>query len=365
MTVGVTHSSDRTRLTGRLQRLQIQPSTPGRWCRGLFSFPSCDALGASAAVFSQFSRRLSTVMKNWRLTSSRLNARTRRYTQIGCYISLALTGCARQSSRMPTAVTPATRSPVTVDSTSRASDNVLDIYRPGTIRYDYRLASTIQSVAGDSIPRTDTTRVSAILTGTFNGDGVQQVIDATVKADSILIATQSATVPAPPIQTQFVPLRVDRVTGRIVSPRSTITECNQETIDFVFRGDEIIPAIRQNGSAAQSWADTTVSEVCRGGLRLQLTRIARYRVEATQGAASGTTVLRVSDVRVAGNGLQWQQAVQASGDGTAIDTLAVGGNPPRVQRISGVTRVNLEFRSPMRTQRFLQTSTASTVMRTP
>jgi len=304
-------------------------------------------------------------MKNSRLATQHRSKHRSPHTRAGCCVLLALSGCVQPPSQTPTVVNPSVQTPDNTDSTTRMADNALDIYRPGIVRYDYRLMSTIQSIAGDSIPRTDTTRITAILTGTFNGNGTQQVIDATVKADSILVLTQSLAGPVSSIQTQFVPLRIDRTTGRIVSPRATITECTQETVDFVFRGDEIIPALHRNGSAAQSWADTTISEVCRGGIRLQLTRIARYRVEASQGLALSIIVLRVSDVHVAGNGLQWQQPVQAFGDGTAIDTLAVAGNPARVQRISGVSRVSLEFQSSMRTQRFLQTSTASALMRTP
>jgi hypothetical protein len=73
----------------------------------------------------------------------------------------------------------------------------------------------------------------------------------------------------------------------------------------------------------------------------------------------------VTNVRVTGNGLQWQQPVQVSGEGAAIDTLLMGGIPPRLRQLSGQSQMELEFRSPMRTQRFLQRSASTITARLP
>ena len=280
---------------------------------------------------------------------------------------LSLAGCASRPTPPSVPASQQDRPPVTaVDSTVHPSSAPLDIYRAGSIRYDYRLTSTVQSIAGDSIPRTDSVRITAVLTATFNGDATQRVTDATLKADSIIIATQPGSTASSSLQTQFVPLRVDRSSGRITSPRAILAECTQETQDVVFHGDEIVPAVVREGSASRSWADTSTSEVCRGGLRLQLARIARYRVEAsTSTQPAQTTVIRVTDVRVSGNGVQWQQPVQVSGEGSAVDTLSVGGIPPRLRQLSGQSQMELEFRSPMRTQRFLQRSATAIAARSP
>ena len=274
------------------------------------------------------------------------------------FAALSLTGCASRPTPSSVPASQGDRPPVApADSTVRGSSSLLDIYQAGSIRYDYRLTSTVQSIAGDSIPRTDSVRVTAVLTATFSGDPAQRVVDATLKADSIIVTAQPGSTTPSSLQTQFVPLRLDRPSGRITSPRAVLAECTQETQDVVFHGDEIVPALLREGSASRSWADTSTSEVCRGGLRLQLARIARYRVEApTPTQPTQTTVVRVTDVRVSGNGVQWQQPVQVSGEGAAVDTLFVGGIPPRLRQLSGQSQMELEFRSPMRTQRFLQRS---------
>ena len=274
------------------------------------------------------------------------------------FAALSLTGCASRPTPSSGPASQGDQPPVTpVDSTVRGSSSPLDIYQAGSIRYDYRLISTVQSIAGDSIPRMDSVRITAVLTATFSGDPTQRVVDATLKADSIIVTAQPGSTTPSSLQTQFVPLRLDRPSGRITSPGAVLAECTQETQDVVFHGDEIVPALLREGSASRSWADTSTSEVCRGGLRLQLARIARYRVEApTPTQPTQTTVIRVTDVRVSGNGVQWQQPVQASGEGAAVDTLFVGGIPPRLRQLSGQSQMELEFRSPMRTQRFLQRS---------
>jgi len=286
---------------------------------------------------------------------------------ISWFAALSLAGCATRPTPSSIPASQGDRPPVTpVDSTVRASSAPLDIYQAGSIRYDYRLTSTVQSIAGDSIPRTDSVRITAVLMATFSGDPTQRVVDATLKADSIIVAAQPGSTAPSSLQTQFVPLRVDRSSGRITSPRAVLAECTQETQDVVFHGDEIVPAVLRDGSASRSWADTSTAAVCRGGLRMQLARIARYRVEASvPGQLAQTTVIRVTDVRVTGNGVQWQQPVQVSGEGAAVDTLFVGGVPPRLRQLSGQSQMELEFRSPMRTQRFLQRSATTIAARLP
>ena len=282
-------------------------------------------------------------------------------------VGFSLVGCASRPTPPSGPISQGDRPAVTtVDSTAHALNSPLDIYQPGSIRYDYQVTSTVQSIAGDSIPRIDSVRITAVLTATFSGDAAQKVTDATLKADSIIVAAQPGSTASPSLQTQFVPFRVDRSSGRITSPRAVLSECTQETQDVVFHGDEIVPAVMREGSASRSWADTSTSEVCRGGLRIQLARIARYRVDAATSTQSPqATVIRVTNVRVTGNGLQWQQPVQVSGEGAAIDTLLMGGIPPRLRQLSGQSQMELEFRSPMRTQRFLQRSATTITARLP
>ena len=101
-------------------------------------------------------------------------------------------------------------------------------------------------------------------------------------------------------------------------------------------------------------------------MRIRLTRVSQYRADSfTPNTTLTAQILRTTNIRISGAGAQWQQPVHISGEGTSIDTLVIAGVPPRLHRLSSTSRVLLEFRSPIRTQQFVQTSTASTVKRTP
>jgi hypothetical protein len=296
------------------------------------------------------------------LLASRLTSTSIRSLVI---LPAVLAACSRSTRGSPPGVPdPAGRdsTPISVPSSSMG---IYDIYQPGTVRYDYRFLSAIVSVAGDSIPRTDSSRITATLLATFSGDVQKPVTDVTVKADSILVV-QLGVSELPVYQTQFIQSRFDRTTGQVVKRPAEAADCTLGTSDLIFRGDEILPAVKRDVSRTSSWADTTVSISCRGGIPLQVTRIARYRVDPAQMTADdGGTIIRATDIGIVGTGSQWQQPVEVTGTGAAIDTLVMAGTPPRVQQIKGQSRVSLEFRSASRNQRFLQTSTTSIVARTP
>jgi hypothetical protein len=281
-------------------------------------------------------------------------------------VSVTFLGCMQQATQRAEPAGPISQPASVIDSTSRLASQLLDIYQPGIAQYDYRSISTIQLLANDSTSRTDSTQVTAILTATFAAVSGRQTIEATLKADSILIVTQPLSASASSFQTQFIPLQIDRMTGRSLSPRPIVAECNQATVDFIFRGDEVIPAIRYNSTGTRFWTDSIVSEICRGGMRIQSTRVGRYRIDSSTSSTTPTTqLIRTTDIRMSGAGAQWQQPVQVSGEGISIDTLVITGAPPRLQQLSGTSRLSLEFKSPMRTQQFVQTTTASTIKRTP
>lgn len=280
--------------------------------------------------------------------------------------SLAFLGCIRQTAQRVQPADPVNQPASVIDSTNRPASYLLDIYQPGIAQYDYRSISIIQLLTNDSSSRTDSTQVTAVLTATFTAVSSRQTVEATLKADSILIVTQPLSVPPPSLQTQFIPLQIERTTGRLLSSKPAVIECNQATVDFIFRGDEVIPAIRYSSTGIQSWTDTTISEICRGGMRIRSTRVSQYRAGSfTPNTTLAAQILRTINIRISGTGAQWQQPVHVSGEGTSIDTLVIAGVPPRLHRLSSTSRVLLEFRSPMRTQQFVQTSTASTVKRTP
>src|SRR5215211_6380157 len=116
MTVRVITSSDRTRLTGQLQLLQIQPSASQR-CGGLNCFP-------------RLPRRFTTT-HNRRSRPMVLHFTGRRAIT-SWLAALSLAACTSRPTPSPIPTSEGDRPPVTaVDSTVHASNSALDIYQAG------------------------------------------------------------------------------------------------------------------------------------------------------------------------------------------------------------------------------------------
>jgi len=242
-----------------------------------------------------------------------------------------------------------------VDSTRSAATG-WNIYQPGSIQYDYRLTSTVQVLAGDSIPRTDSTRMTAVLVATFADEPTHRFVDVSIKADSIrLISLPAMPSAAGNVLTEFHTLRLDQSTKHISTSRPPLSECTETTVDLLLHGDEVVPTLPQQPTI-RSWADSSVFELCRAGVKLRFDRIARYRLDDTQTSTDQQHVFRAVDLRISGSGIQWQQPVQVTGTGTSIDTLIFGQKPTRLRTVSGTSQINLEFRSPTRRQQFNQKS---------
>jgi hypothetical protein len=74
-------------------------------------------------------------------------------------------------------------------------------------------------------------------------------------------------------------------------------------------------------------------------------------------------IVRTTEVLITGSGSQWQQPVEASGHGTAVDTLMISISRSRLQSISGFTQLEMSFKSALRSQRFTQTTTTQIIAR--
>lgn len=100
--------------------------------------------------------------------------------------------------------------------------------------------------------------------------------------------------------------------------------CSLDQPRHFFRGDELTPALPSGAPRNRSWADSTRYRTCRGGVVLEVTRLAWYRVEPSDSAAFSPHVIRlirVAQITVAGTGTQWEQPVSVTGRGAAIDTM--------------------------------------------
>jgi hypothetical protein len=156
---------------------------------------------------------------------------------------------------------------------------------------------------------------------------------------------------------QSYSMDIDPVAGKITVGR-TVQACTQESDNGPFHGDEITPSIPSRG--APLWADSSTYSACRGGVLLRFARVATYRrdtASASQLSDSLARVFRAVDLVVVGTGSQWQQAIEATGHGTSADTLIIHTKRSLLQSVSGTGRLELSFKSALRLQHFVQTTT--------
>lgn len=273
-----------------------------------------------------------------------------------------------QPSSSPAPLPPSSQeTPISDDSTRIRSGLAVNIYRPGSTSYDYTLTSTIRSITGDSIQRVDTTSLTAVVSATFGSSEGRRTYRAEIAIDSAVITSSSITG-----ENRFSPRRlqatwIDPESGKLQHDQVQPTACTLGQSEPPFLGDELLPVIPARDIVGRSWADTTRYQLCRGGVTLLVTRIARYRAQIDnplpQETGPALHIFRVSEVTLTGQGNQWQQPVQASGTGSSIDTLTIGGTPARLRSIIGNSRMEIEFHSRIRLQRFLQASTVRAIAR--
>ena len=288
-----------------------------------------------------------------------------------CLCVLLLAGCARQGSPIeavsPAAV-PKNRSP---DSTATFVISLATLYSPGSVHYRYQATSVTESTLGDSIPRIDSMHVTALLSATFQASSSPGLIQVITQADSIQLALKpnagvmGARVELSQRGKQQDTLEINRMTGQVRS-RPYTRSCNQETIDPVFRGDEIIPTLPERVPISKTLVDTLTREICRGGVLLHMTQITRSELApySKTDSTAGYRVIRFTETQLSGTGLQWQQSVEVSGHGTTTDTLTISHfGSLRLQHVVTTSRAEIGFRSTRRNQRFSQTVTTKITMR--
>jgi len=239
---------------------------------------------------------------------------------------------------------------------SQRSDSAMSIafpnvFRTGTLTYDFTSSSIVQSTSGDSIPQADTSDAAAVLTVSFSGTSGTQLAQIMVQVDSARVVGQNfihRDTLGPYIVT-VIPRRAIQIS------RPATQACNLENSQLL-AGDEILPALPIGNELPTQWTDTTRYELCRGGIPLRVTRVAQYRPHSIllEHQDDSITIIRSTVISLEGRGVQWQQPVNVIGRGASTDTLTIVQQ--RLRKISGTTNVELTFRSAFRTQSFRQSS---------
>jgi len=272
----------------------------------------------------------------------------------------AVLGCASSSPSHPSV--GVSRSPVAETTSPDSADSRPSryvIYQPGQVRYRLQISSAVQLAVGDSTHRIDSTRIVGSLGVHFAATPSHDEIRAEVQPDSVSLTIGNGTsVPLEP--GSLVVFRIDPRVGRITpNDPSENTICDRANNGrSPFSGREILPSMQPRD--VNTWVDTSTIRTCRDSVLLLVTRIASYvRVQSPDTAQQ---LVRSTRVTVTGTGYQWGQKVDVTGDGTATDTLRINGFPPRLEQSAGTSLLRLQFRAPLKTQEFIQ-STRTYVLR--
>jgi hypothetical protein len=267
--------------------------------------------------------------------------------------------CGRQTVSLPKSTS--TTVPIPNQDTAAAEFRSLPgTFSPGEERYNAQITSSVQ-LTGDSSSRVDSTHLTGQIAITFATAQATDHVIATVRIDSVTVRSSNNIVGTLLPNRTFL-FNVDRRTGQVIR---TIVDpqplCTKDTTALPFDGTEVLPTIRVRPSPI--WIDTSHTEICRGEVLLRVTRITTYSTTPTVNQ-SIAQIARSSRVTVSGSGFQWSQKVDASGEGVTSDTLFFSPSS-RLERVSGTSSLRLAFRSPFRTQQFLQLATTSISTTTP
>jgi len=268
--------------------------------------------------------------------------------------TLTAAACVRHAVSPPRPTSTTISIPNQKDTAAAGASSLLGTFNPGEERYNAQITSSVQ-LTGDSSSRVDSTHLTGQIAVTFaTGQAVHHVI-AAVRIDSVTVRSSNNIIGTPLPNRTFL-FDIDRQTGQVT--RSTVDPrplCAKDTATLLFDGTEVLPTIRSQSSL--TWIDTSRTEVCRGEVLLRVTRITTYSATPTLNQ-SIAHIARLSRVTVSGSGFQWSQKVDAAGEGVTSDTLFFGPSS-RLERVSGTSSLRLAFRSPFRTQQFLQLATTT------
>jgi hypothetical protein len=263
-----------------------------------------------------------------------------------------------------------TESPV-VPSPTQPRDSAVGIslqeraYGEGSMAYVYQSVGSIESAVGDSTPRVDSVRTSALVTVMFRRSAATMPATATVQIDSAHVAFNAPSSGARPVEVwpnEERRFSIDSRSGRLEGyPQSR--PCTQELRELPLRGDEVMPAISPQALQSPIWTDTTSRTLCRGGVPLLIQQTAHYQLQQAAEDEIAYKIVRITDSQITGEGTQWQQAVRATGKASAVDTFFIQRSTMRIIRVVSISQLDLAFRSTLRDQRFKQTVQAQILPR--
>lgn len=267
----------------------------------------------------------------------------------------------------PNAQLPGTKKPepklqktTAVDSSSER-DVYVTPYAPGHLQYDLQIFSVAELLAGDSVHRSDSTHVTGIVTTSLATGPRRNTMIVRVESDSISVTRGSGTSVRLRSNQPFV-LTIDAQTGKVeTTDQLNRDECVKGDFESSpIDGREVLPTIHTS-PIPNTWTDTSSTSTCRGGALLEITRAASYT--RLQSPDSTLQIARFTQFQIIGSGQQWNQRTAVAGDGTSTDTLYLGGVPLRLQKIAGSSQTKLIFKTELRVQEFIQTSTTRIALR--
>jgi len=276
----------------------------------------------------------------------------------GFFIATACTPVTRQ----PTVDKPEPKSqkPITTDS-SMGRHVYATPYAPGRLQYDLQIFSVARVLAGDSTHRSDSTHVIGLITTTLAAGFRGTTATARVESDSVAVIRGTGT-SVPLRASEPLGFTIDTQTGEVKpTNRVQLDDCSKDNFESSpIDGHEVLPTIHTTPTQ-NTWTDTLSTFTCRGGALLRIMRVASYT--RLQSPDSTLHIARITQFQITGNGQQWNQKIEVSGDGTSTDTLHLGGFPLRLQVVAGSSQTRLVFKTELRLQEFIQNSRTRIVMR--
>ena len=287
------------------------------------------------------------------------------HSALGVFLTAVITACTSHIIPSTPTVPSRTSADVRPDSSGRKAPELSGVFRTGQLQYRLQRSAIVQALTpNDSTHRVDTTRTTAVLSVTFGSVATRGSVGARIQIDSGSVTTGSDTsVPIP----ASVPLlfSIDTVTGHIaptsLATTSVTQNCIADSTEHVIVGFEVLPPALGTHSTT-TWSDTVESNICRGTTSLRIVRIALYTWNVS--SQPNSELLRTTRVSVQGSGIQWQQTINVIGEGSATDTLwfnPVDGST-RLQEVRGSSHLQIQFKSPMRVQEFVQTAQTQLVL---
>jgi len=234
------------------------------------------------------------------------------------------------------------------------STSARQIFAPGNLRYDLQTKVSLEPVAGDSVHRTDSTQITAVLAAEFTQLPSRDQIQVVVQVDSVAVRSiDNSPTQLPSGQFRF---QINKTTGQIVQKEPNDSCVDTTTMPFTY-GSEILPMV--NLSGRQTWSDDFETRICRGAVGIILRHKATYTTLSESQVES--RIVRTTLLTMTGSGDQWGQKVSVTGHGTATDTLLLSNS--RLQRLTGISQLEIDFHSPLRQQRYVQTTATVIVLR--